>query len=133
MLPPFHGERMRSYESIMREATEQAIDSWPEGQPFAMHPHMQAITLEVILRAVFGVSDTGAREQLRERLPLLLAETSSAALQFRFMLSRRLRLGDPLARLREITASIDELAVRRDRRASRRSRARPSARTSSRC
>jgi cytochrome P450 family 135 len=109
MLPQFHGERMRSYESIMREATEQAIGSWPEGQPFAMHPHMQAITLEVILRAVFGVSDTERAGQLRERLPLLLGESASAALQFRFMLSRRLHLGDPLARLREITASVDEL------------------------
>jgi cytochrome P450 len=109
MLPQFHGERMRSYESIMREATEQAIGSWPEGQPFAMHPHMQAITLEVILRAVFGVSDTKRAGQLRERLPLLLGESASAALQFRFMLSRRLHRGDPLARLREITASVDEL------------------------
>src|SRR6202043_1687755 len=49
MLPPFHGERMRSYESIMREATDRQIDLWPEGQKFAIHPHMQAITLEVIL------------------------------------------------------------------------------------
>jgi cytochrome P450 len=110
MLPPFHGERMRSYESIMREATEHAIDGWPQGKPFAIHPHMQAITLEVILRAVFGVSDDQARaELLRERLPLLLGETSSAALQFRVMLAGRLGRGDPMARLREITASIDEL------------------------
>jgi cytochrome P450 len=109
MLPPFHGERMRSYETIMRAATEREIDAWPEGQPFAIHPHMQAITLEVILRAVFGVTDPQRSKRLSERLPMLLAETSSPALQFRFMLASRLGRGDPMARLREISASIDEL------------------------
>jgi cytochrome P450 len=109
MLPPFHGERMRSYEAIMREATERVIDRWPEEHPFAIHPHMQAITLEVILKAVFGVTDRVRSERLRERLPMLLHETSSPALQFRFLLASRLGRGDPMARLEQITASIDEL------------------------
>jgi cytochrome P450 family 135 len=109
MLPPFHGERMRSYESIIRQATEREIDCWPEEEPFAIHPHMQAITLEVILRAVFGVTDRTRSERLRERLPMLLGATSSSALQFRFLRASRLGRGDPLARLREITAGIDEL------------------------
>jgi cytochrome P450 len=109
MLPPFHGERMRSYESIMREATEHAIDSWRAGEPFAIHPHMQAITLEVILEAVFGVTNQARAERLRERLPMLLSEVSSPALQFRLVLAGRLGRGDPMARLREITASVDEL------------------------
>ena len=77
MLPSFHGERMRSYESIMRHAAQRSIDSWPEDRPFAIHPHMQAVTLEVILQAVFGVTDEALRERLRERLPTLLGETSS--------------------------------------------------------
>jgi cytochrome P450 family 135 len=109
MLPPFHGERMRSYESIMREATERQIDGWPEGQTLAIHPHMQAITLEVILEAVFGVTDRARYERLRESLPALLNETSSPVLQFRFLLANRLGRGDPMARLREITASVDRL------------------------
>ena len=109
MLPPFHGERMRSYESIMREATERVIERWPEGRPFAIHPHMQAITLEVILKAVFGVTDRARSERLRQRLPMLLHETSSPALQLRFLLASRFGRGDPLARLEQITASIDEL------------------------
>jgi cytochrome P450 family 135 len=108
MLPPFHGERMRSYESIMREATEHAIEGWPEKRPFAVHPHMQAITLEVILKAVFGVTDHTRGERLRERLPALLKEISAPA-QIRFMIARRLGRNDPLARLREIATSIDEL------------------------
>jgi cytochrome P450 len=110
MLPPFHGERMRSYESVMRDAAEREIGRWPVDRPFAIHPHMQAVTLEVILRAVFGVTDSERARGLRERLPLLLAETSgSALLQIRFLLASRLGRGDPLARLREIATSVDEL------------------------
>ncbi len=109
MLPPFHGERMRSYEAIMRQATERAIERWPEGDAFAIHPHMQAITLEVILEAVFGVTDRARGDGLREHLPRLLNQTSSSALQFRFLLASRLGRGDPMARLEEITAGIDEL------------------------
>jgi cytochrome P450 len=111
MLPQFHGQRMRSYESIMREATERVIDRWPEEDPFAIHPHMQAITLDVILRAVFGVTDRERSERLQKRLPMLLEETSSPRLQLRFMLASRLGRGDPMARLREITAGIDELLL----------------------
>jgi cytochrome P450 family 135 len=109
MLPPFHGERMRSYESIMRQTSERQLERWPEEEPFAVHPHMQAITLEVILEAVFGVTDHERAGLLRERLPRLLAETSSPMLQLRFMLAGRFGHGDPLARVREINASIDEL------------------------
>jgi cytochrome P450 family 135 len=111
MLPPFHGERMRSYEATVRAVTEREIDSWPADHPFAIHPRMQSVTLEVILSAVFGVTDPARSERLRERLPLLLGETSSPALQFRVLLSRRFRRGDPLARLDELLREIDELLL----------------------
>ena len=65
MLPAFHGERMRSYEPIVEEIVDAEIDSWPLGEEFAIHPRMQAITLEVILRVVFGVADGPRLEQLR--------------------------------------------------------------------
>ena len=109
MLPSFHGERMRSYESIMRHAAQRSIDSWPEDRPFAIHPHMQAVTLEVILEAVFGVTDEALRERLRERLPTLLGETSSVGVQLRFLLSSRFGRANPLARVEEATESVDEL------------------------
>ncbi len=111
MLPPFHGERMRSYETTVRAVTEREIDGWSEDSPFAIHPRMQSVTLEVILSAVFGVTDPARSERLRERLPLLLGETSSPALQFRVLLSRRFRRGDPLARLGELLREIDELLL----------------------
>jgi cytochrome P450 len=113
MLPPFHGERMRSYEATVREVTEREIDSWSGNgeRPFALHPRMQAITLEVILKAVFGVTDPARSARLRECLPSLLGDTSSVALQFRVLLSRRFRRTNPLARLDELLAEIDELLL----------------------
>jgi cytochrome P450 family 135 len=111
MLPPFHGERMRSYETTVREVTERELDSWSDGNTFALHPRMQAITLDVILKAVFGVTDPARDARLHERLPLLLGDTASPALQFRVLLSRRLRRGDPLAGLRELLVEIDELLL----------------------
>jgi cytochrome P450 len=77
MLPPFHGERMRAYERVMMEATEREIDAWELGSPFSLHPSMQSITLEVILRAVFGVEDDERRSGLRRNLVAILATTRS--------------------------------------------------------
>jgi cytochrome P450 family 135 len=109
MLPPFHGERMRAYESTVREVVAREVDDWPEGQPFAVHPHMQRITLDVILRAVFGVTDERRRARLAERLGRLLTETASAGLQFAVLLSRRFGTADPLARLGTLRREIDDL------------------------
>ena len=128
MLPPFHGARMRAYEATVREVVAREVDSWPAGEPFALHPRMQAVTLEVILRAVFGVRDAEHRERLGARLGELLAGTSSAGLQFGVLLSRRFGGPDPLARLQALRQEIDAHARRRDRRAAGRARARTSCR-----
>jgi cytochrome P450 family 135 len=72
MLPAFHGERIERYREIMRDATERAVASWRPGEPFALRPHTQAITFEVIVRAVFGVDDAGAMARLREPLRRML-------------------------------------------------------------
>jgi cytochrome P450 len=108
MLPPFHGERMQAYEETVREIAERDIESWPLAQPFALHPRMQAVTLEVILRAVFGVADPQRRERLRELLPRLLEDSASTSLQFRTLLARRVGRGGPLAGLAALTREIDE-------------------------
>jgi len=77
MLPPFHGERMRAYERTITEVAAAEIAKWPAETPFAIHPSMQAITLEVIMRAVFGITDAQRRESLREGLLAVLAESAS--------------------------------------------------------
>jgi cytochrome P450 len=72
MLPAFHGERLPRYRQIMVEATERALAGWPAGEPVALRPHAQAITLEVIVRAVFGVEPDPAHPA-HDRLRALLA------------------------------------------------------------
>jgi cytochrome P450 len=57
LLPPFHGERIERYGELIREVTLREMESWPVGEPFALRPHTQRITLAVIMRAVFGVHD----------------------------------------------------------------------------
>jgi cytochrome P450 family 135 len=75
MLPPFHGRRMQAYREVMARAAANEIESWPTDAPVRMRPRMQAVTLEVILRAVFGVDEgarlTQLRDQLRAALNLL--------------------------------------------------------------
>jgi len=68
MLPPFHGERMRGYEQTMAEVAREEIERWSLGEPHAVRPATQAITLEVIMRTVFGVQDGERRERLRRAL-----------------------------------------------------------------
>src|SRR4051812_10389387 len=109
MLPPFHGARMRAYEDTVREVVAGDVERWPSGTPFAVHPRMQAVTLEVILRAVFGVTDPARAAPLAERLSALLADTASSALQFGVLLSRRFGGPDPLAGLAALRREIDGL------------------------
>ena len=74
LLPSFHGERMQAYAGVMREVTAASLETWPLGKPFALHPLTQSITLDVILRTVFGMGDMGA---LRQKLVKLLNLSSN--------------------------------------------------------
>jgi cytochrome P450 family 135 len=68
MLPSFHGQRMQVFAEVMRESADLEIDSWPVGEPFAVMPSMQSLTLRVIMRAVFGFEQGPAEDELRARL-----------------------------------------------------------------
>ena len=76
LLPPFHGERMLRYEAIMAEAAERELATWQEGETIEMLPRMQALTLEVIMRAVFGIEDGLEMERLRTLLRTMLQATT---------------------------------------------------------
>jgi cytochrome P450 family 110 len=82
LLPQFHGQRMPLYAETMREMTEQHLQKWPVGTPFAIHHEMQAITLEVILRTVFGFSEGKNLDRLRTCLlrGLKVVDSKAAAL-----------------------------------------------------
>jgi cytochrome P450 len=78
LLPPFHGEKMRRHVELMTEIAEREVAAWPRGVPFAAHPHMQTVTLEVIMRIVFGVDDGDPRlAELRARLRTFLEASAS--------------------------------------------------------
>jgi cytochrome P450 len=76
MLPAFHGQRMRAYESVMRDAADRAIDGWPVGEEFALLPSMQSIALDVIMRAVFGVEEGPFQDELKRRVRATLEPVS---------------------------------------------------------
>src|ERR687897_3126430 len=107
LLPPFHGESVRRYVDVIAEATGQEVAGWPVGKPFALRPRMQAITLEVILRAVFGVRDGERMDLFRERIPPL-GETTSV-LNWIPLFDRDLGGITPAAKFRRALAAVDEL------------------------
>ncbi len=72
MLPSFHGERMQRYGDVMREVAEHEIARWPMGEPFGLRPRTQEITLQIIMRTVFGIDDAERLARLGERLGALL-------------------------------------------------------------
>src|SRR3954467_6669432 len=76
MLPPFHGDRLRGYEQLIAQIAEEEMRSWPVGSALALQPRMQAVTLEVILRVVFGLDRGQALTELRELIKKLLDVTT---------------------------------------------------------
>jgi cytochrome P450 len=55
LLPPFHGDAIEQYRQMITEAAHREIDQWPIGEPMALAPRMQAITLDVIMSGIFGI------------------------------------------------------------------------------
>jgi cytochrome P450 len=79
MLPRFHGERMREDAEMMTELARREVRGWPAGEPFALWPRMQALTQEVVMRAVFG-DDEGRLDRLRGLLAQLTATVNDEGL-----------------------------------------------------
>jgi hypothetical protein len=69
ILPPLHGERMHAYEAIAEEETLRELARWPEGRPHATTDPFMRITLNIILRAVFGISEGPLMDELRIKTP----------------------------------------------------------------
>jgi cytochrome P450 len=71
LLPPFHGERVLAYGELIGEIAAREVATWPHGAALATRPRMQALTLELIMRAVLGTHD----ERLRAAIARMLAPT----------------------------------------------------------
>lgn len=68
LVPPFHGKRMADYEAIVADEVRRETADWPEGREFSTLEPMMRITLNAILRAVFG-AQVGELDELRRLLP----------------------------------------------------------------
>jgi len=73
MLPAFHGEKMAALSGLMAEVAEREVAGWPRDEALELHPRMQHLTLEIILRAAFGLDPGPRLDALRERLGAMLA------------------------------------------------------------
>ncbi|MGZ6695546.1 MAG: cytochrome P450 [Solirubrobacteraceae bacterium] len=111
ILPAFHGERMQRYGDLMREVAEAEIASWPAGEQLELAPRMQALTLEVIIRAVFGVRDATRRRAMRTALGELLdilTEPIGFALASTIGAERATRVGPARRTLAAVDALVQQ-------------------------
>ena len=116
MLPPFHGERMKSYGELITTETERRMAAWPRDEPFALQEEFQHITLDVILRAVFGFDTGPALAEAREHIQRWLHMLASPAAMVPFIRENfgPGRAWSPLARTRDrIYASLYALIAER--------------------
>jgi cytochrome P450 len=72
VMAAFHGEAMRGYAEVVERLAAEEVERWPTGRPFAVHPSMNDISLEVILRIVFGVTDEARLARMRPLLRRLV-------------------------------------------------------------
>jgi cytochrome P450 len=115
--PPFHTARMRLYGHSMQECARQQIEPWLASQPFPVFPAMQAISLAVMVRAVFGVTEP-ERVKVYEKALIDVLEAVDPAFLFIAALRRNFGGIGPWARFvrrRERIAQmvVEELASRR--------------------
>jgi len=118
MLPAFHGERMQRLVDVMEAVAAREVAGWPRSEPFALHSRTQALTLDIILRAVFGL-ETGPR---LERLRALLSEVmelGASPLTLLPVMRRRLGRLTPWARFVDARERADVMLYEliRERRA----------------
>jgi cytochrome P450 family 110 len=112
MLPPFHGDRMHEYGEAMADVTARAVAAWPRGTTFAAHPQLQRITLQVILRTIFGLDERAARD---EQVILQLVRLANEALASPLLMARPLQwdLGpwSPWGRVLRVVRESDRLLL----------------------
>ena len=108
LLPAFHGERMQRLVGVMTELTEREVDGWPVGEPLALHPRLQSLTLEIILQAVFGLERGPRLDELRDALTHVLS-FSESPLSVVPAMQRALRWTPTMRRFRAAMARTDEL------------------------
>lgn len=106
LMPAFNGAALRGYGDMMADLATGNVEKWPVGRPFAVHPAMNDVTLEIILRVVFGMSDGPRLTALRQRLRTIIEISPVTALGWSFPKLGRI---PPWRDHRENLASFDHL------------------------
>ena len=106
LVPPFHGQRMRSYAQSMASAAHDCASKWHEGEDFRAYNFTQSVSLEVILDTVFGVTDPVVRSRLKALLPELLNLGNGLPMFLKFL---RLPVVPSWRRFTAVRKQTDEL------------------------
>jgi cytochrome P450 len=112
LLPAFHGEGIQQLAGLMRELTERELSDWPRAEPLELHPRLQRLTLEIVLRAVFGLERGARLDELRELLTQILQFSESPLSLLPPpppWLEPLLRSRGPLRRLQTLVTQVDAL------------------------
>ena len=112
LMPPFHGERMRTYGQLICEITQQVTDQWTNGTLFIARAVMQEITLQVILQVLFGLREGSRYQQLKPLLASLLDMTGSplrSSMLFFESLQQDWGYWSPWGRMLQRKQVVDEL------------------------
>jgi cytochrome P450 len=124
MLPAFHGQSIEGDGEMMAEVARREVGRWPVGEPFALWPRMQAITQEVVMRAVFGAAESERLGRLRELLAGL-TEWMNNPRNLTLLASFGPRWVTRSRRFRAAMAPVEEAVLEEVRRRRRRDEARP--------
>ena len=106
VMAAFHGETMRGWAERIEAITTRQMRSWPVGRPFAVHSRMNDISLEVIMRIVFGVTDEQRLERMR---PLLTRLVKVGPVIFLGWMYPRLQAVGPWRRFMALKGRVDAL------------------------
>src|SRR3954453_3785426 len=109
LTPAFHGKKMQTLERVMTEVTQQEADNWPLNEPTALHPRLQALTLEIILRTVFGLEEGDQLDALRGRLTRILDFGVRPESMIPFLQRDLGPISGPFRRFNELKQETDEL------------------------
>jgi cytochrome P450 family 135 len=110
---PFNGTALAKYQQTMEAKTREVLAQWPYGKPTPAQPQMQAITLEVIIAVVFGVTDPERVSRLRRAILALIREVYSRhfLVQTAIATSRENGWDRPFTRMRRAMGAVDTIVL----------------------
>jgi cytochrome P450 len=110
LLPAFHGAALRRWTETVAALAHAELDTWPAGRPLRTRERMQVLTLEVILRVVFGTDDARLRDALRRAIDLT---GSTPGLLAMALVRRDLGPWSPYGRFLRAVRALDGLLMER--------------------